>query len=278
MGGVMKIAVLIASRGRPFRLGVALQRIFDTADNPENITVSVWLDDDDKTPSLDVVRGFMGGRVTVTVGSRPQSLGEAHNALSTKVDADLYCVLADDVYPQSRGWDSMLVSAHAQHNQPVYCWLHRSEDPAYPILTKKWVQAAGGVFTADLFPFWFDDFWLAEIVEIATGEPIACLTGLKLTGDKGTGTPRMRDLAYWYSVFHKTRPLRVEEAKNIYRNLNGYEMPDRSEIVASLAEKDAWREEMAPKWQEAYSTAKGEPDAGYVKAKEKSTDVVKRIS
>lgn len=273
----MKISVLIASRERPFRLGIALQRIFDTADNPENITVSVWLDDDDKTPSLDVVRGFMGGRVAAMVGPRPQSLGEAHNELSSMVDADMYCVMADDVYPQSKGWDSLLVAAHEKYNQPVYCWQHRSDDPAYPILTKKWVRAAGGIFTADLFPFWFDDFWLAEVVEIATGEPIACLTGLKITGDKGTGTPRMRDLAYWYGVFHKTRPLRVQEASRIHQRMFGTEMPDRSEIIEDLAKKDAWREGMAPMWERKYSTATGEPDAGYVKAKEKSADVVSRI-
>jgi hypothetical protein len=274
----MKIAVLIASRGRPFRLHVALQRLFDTADSPEDIAAAVWLDDDDMTPSLDVVRGFMGGRVVANVGQRPDALGDAHNALSAMVDADLYCVLADDVYPELRGWDSLLKSAHAIHNQPVYCWKHRSDDPAYPILTREWVNAAGGIFTAGLFPFWFDDFWLAEVVEIATGQPIACLTGLKLTGDKGTGTPRMRDLAYWYSVFHKTRVLRLEEAGRIHRALCGADLPDRSCVIADMAKKDAWREEMAPMWQEAYSTAVGDPDAGYIKAMEKSTYVVNGFS
>jgi hypothetical protein len=273
----MKIAVLIASRGRPFRLHVALQRLFDTADSPEDIAAAVWLDDDDMTPSLDVVRGFMGGRVVANVGQRPDALGDAHNALSAMVDADMYCVLADDVYPELRGWDSLLKSAHAVHNQPVYCWTHRSEDPAYPILTREWVEAAGGVFTAGRFPFWFDDFWLAEVVEIATGHPIACLTGLKLTGDKGTGTPRMRELRHWYSVFHKTRCLRVEEARRIHEHLYGREMPDRSGIIAGMSEKDEWRESMADHWQEIYSTAVGDPDAAYLTARKKSTDVVKSI-
>ncbi len=270
----MKIAVLIASRNRPTRLGIALQRIAATADNPDNIHIGVWLDDDDPSNSVDIVNAFTRCRVTLINGPRPQSLGEAHNALARSIQADLYMVLADDVYPANRGWDTLLCATHAKLGQPVYCWKHRSNDPAYPILIKQWVDAAGGIFTADLFPYWFDDFWLAEVAELVMGEPILCITPLALTGDKGSGTPRMRELRWWYGVFHITRSMRITEAAAIYERLSGGKpMPDRADIVADMARQDGMRDANADRWETEYSTSTGEPDAGYIAARKKAETV-----
>lgn len=269
----MKIAVLIASRNRPMRLGIALRRLAATADNPDDIHVAVWLDDDDQSNSADVVNAFTGCRVTLIQGPRPSSLGEAHNALARAIQADFYTVLADDVYPAERGWDNRLRLIHEQYAEPIYCWKHRSSDPAYPILTKRWLDAAGGVFTADLFPYWFDDFWLGEVAEIAMGKPMLCLNPLKLTGDKGTGTPRMRELRWWYGVFHSTRFLRIAEAKAIHRALYQTDMPDRSAVIADMAKSDVRRDESADRWESEYSTATGEPDAGYLAARAKAETI-----
>lgn len=266
----MKIAILIASRNRPMRLGIALQRIAATADNLDNIHIGVWLDDDDTSGSVDVVNAFTRCRVTLINGPRPQALGEAHNALARAIQADMYCVMADDVYPANKGWDTLLCASHDRINQPVYCWKHRSNDPAYPILTKQWVDAAGGIFTADLFPYWFDDFWLAEVAEMVVGEPILCITPLALTGDKGSGTPRMRELRWWYGVFHSTRFLRIAEASAIHRALYRKDMPDRSDLIADMASQDGMRDSNADRWETEYSTATGEPDAGYLAARAKA--------
>lgn len=269
MGG-MKIALLIASRSRPFRLGIALQRIAATADNLDNIHIGVWLDDDDPTNSADVVNAFSACRVTLLQGPRPRALGEAHNALAQAIQADIYSVMADDVYPSNRGWDTLLRACHERLDQPIYCWSHRSSDPAYPIVTKRWLDAAGGVFTADLFPYWFDDFWLGEVAELVLGQPMICLSPLKLTGDKGTGTPRMRELRWWYQVFHAARSMRVAEAARIHKSLYGTEMPNRSAVIEDMARGDEMREENADRWETEYSTAEGEPDAGYLAARAKA--------
>jgi hypothetical protein len=266
----MKIGVLIASRNRPMRLGIALQRIAATAVNLDDVHVAVWLDDDDPSQSQDVVNAFTGCRVTLMFGPRPQSLGSVFNVLCKAVHADLYTVLADDVYPAQRGWDEVMRRLHAQFRQPVYCWRHRCADPAYPILSREWINAAGGIFTADLFPYWFDDIWLAEVVEMVTGETVACVEPLKLTGDKGTGTPRMRDLRWWYRVFHSTRPIRLKQAEAIHAALYGSPLPDRSSIVASMQAEDDRRESSADRWETEYSTATGEPDAAYIAAKVKA--------
>lgn len=276
---MQSIAVLLASRGRPVRLSIALTRIFQTATRPERIKVAVWLDDDDPTVNMAGLSHWPN--VRVVIGKRPRALGDVHDYMSNLVDADLYTVLADDVYPVENGWDEELIRNHEHYRRPVYCWVHRnSSDPAYPILTREWVKAAGGIFTSGLFPFWFDDFWLAEVAELVMGEPVYMIDGLKLTGDKMTGTPRMRDLPFWYRVFHRTRPMRIAEAEAIHAKI--FDRPlraelERADLLADFAEGDARREASAVGWEEKYSTATGEPDAGYVAAKQYAESLLARL-
>lgn len=260
---MVDIAVLIASRGRPFRLQIALSRILNTAAHPGRVKIGVWCDDDDPQTAI-AASDF--DEALIMSGPRPASLGEAQNALAAIMDADVYTVLADDVYPATIGWDLVIDQMMASGNMPpVMAWNHGADDPAYPILTKEWVLASGGIFTARRFPFWFDDFWLAEVAELVTGQPVTYPVNMRLTGDKGK-TPRMRDLPFWYRYFHATRPLRIAEAHAIHKELYDSELPDRSAIIASLSEGDAFREASAKDWQTKYSSASGEPDKAYVAA------------
>jgi len=264
---MVDIAILIASRGRPFRLQIAIHRILKTAANPDRIKIGIWSDDDDPETAI-AASAF--DNVLLMVGPRPRALSEAQNSLAGIMEADIYTVLADDVYPATIGWD-LVIDRLAQTGHPVWAWNHGADDPAYPIMTRQWFEAAGGIFTARRFPFWFDDFWLAEVAEMVTGEPVSYPVNMRLTGDKGK-TPRMRDLPFWYRYFHATRPLRVAEAHAIHKMMTGEEMPDRSAIIASLAAGDAIREAKAGGWQDKYSSATGEPDPAYVLAKQAAED------
>ena len=103
-------SVLIPSRGRPERLIKAIDSVFATADDPEQIEVSLRFDDDDQV-SLDRMAEFRSYNIWVYIGPRKNgyySLDEFYTHMAEQTDADWVWLMNDDAVIEGDGWDTQL--------------------------------------------------------------------------------------------------------------------------------------------------------------------------
>lgn len=226
----MKLNVLIPSRGRPYQLAAALYSLFLNASEAHDITFCVALDNDDKETEtcLKALRPKMP--LFVRIGPRPETLGSVANDLALHWPADAYAVFADDLICSTYGWDAKVAAAFEKTPHGVFWWKPARGVPTFvPIVTEKWRQAAGRVFT-DHFPFWYDDLWLHELWLMATGDyPIELEIDVV---DKPRATIRMRELRFWHDFYTFMRSERIQEAARIATALGLTPQPVFSELLA----------------------------------------------
>lgn len=217
----MKISVIIPSRGRHFRLWVAVGGLQELQSGKHDVTYVIGVDEDDADTinTCEVMK--MGGHVAYGVFKRTGSLGAMDNALALKVPADVYCVLGDDLQIVTRDWDDIIAKAWEAKPDGMWWWSSKMEPaPLAPIISHKWFEASGRLFT-DYFPFWWDDLWLLEVwILAAEGPPLFIDAFMK---DRSIHTHRMRDLRFWSDFYHSRRPERVADAKRIAAAL-GWEL------------------------------------------------------
>lgn len=225
----MIISVLIPSRGRPLLLQDAITSLACRESGRHKIAYIVGCDDDD--PATIAMAQSMG--IRAHVAPRAPSLGGVVNALSLAAPADVYCSLYDDIVCLTPGWDARIAAAWKARRDGVWWW-RNSAEATYAIVSEKWRQAAGRMFTP-YFPFWWDDVWLIQVWKWAYGgEPL--VLGCELD-DQSTGTTRMRDLKFWTDFFWSRSGERIAEAKKIAANL-GWPEPTfdkRFSIVSNQA-------------------------------------------
>lgn len=210
----MKISVIIPSRGRAFRLWVAIGALQELASGKHQITYVIGCDEDDtETQNVCSLMRETDGETAYGVFKRMGSLGEMDNILARQVPADVYCVLGDDLQITTRDWDDIIAKAWEQKPDGVWWWSSKGEISALaPIISHKWFEAAGRLFT-DYFPFWWDDLWLLEVWLLAAEAPPIFIDAYMR--DRSIKTHRMRDLKFWSDFYQSRKPERVADAKRI---------------------------------------------------------------
>ena len=210
----MRIAVLLLSRGRPAGLVAAIQSLHATASGERPVHYVVCGDDDD--PTMEQAQDLLSHvPVTWSINPRPDALGRAWNLGAQALEGwDLALFTGDDTVPCAWHWDSRMAESAARSNG-AYAWTE-ANDPdncTYWVTTRRWHEAVGRA-CPELFPYWFNDTWVAEQHLFAFEAPIPVDRGLIMGGQRGT-TREMREVSFWFRVFAATRPQRIAEAARI---------------------------------------------------------------
>lgn len=194
----MRISVLIPSRGRPIGLHAAVKSLHDKASGEHEVRYVIGCDADDPE-TIDLALGMWrdGLPVVPHIAARQPSLGGLVNLLAAKCPADVYCSLADDVEILTEGWDRVIAAEWTFDPSGVWWWCSTGEAD-YAIVSEKWRAAAGRIFT-EIFPYWHDDGWLAQLQRYVTGR-IGERINILLK-DKARTTHRLHDLREWQDFF-----------------------------------------------------------------------------
>lgn len=227
----MKISVIMPTRGRAMQMVGVLNSLRSQESGKNEVTYGIGCDVDDHVTigTCEILQPRMPIRWHVT--ERQPSLGARVNQLAELMPADVYCSIADDVLCMTPGWDEKIAEAFAAKDDGVWWWrMHYKEYALYAIVSEKWRQAAGKIFT-DYFPYWYDDIWLLELWVLASEAPFLYVDAQ--LADCPKATHRMRDMAFWHDFWHFMRPERVKKAREIAKNL-GWPEPKTADILATV--------------------------------------------
>lgn len=264
----MKISILIPSRGNPKGLIAVIGALKELSSRKHEIDFWVTLDSDDTVTKKDELKPFFDlFDVHLIISERSQSMGAMMNNMARQVPkTDCYIPMSDRMMCLTPGWDDIIGTALQKRDDCVYWWDNEG-GTVFAILPARWYKAAGQIFT-EYFPFWFDDTWLAELNILVHGLPHIPLP-VKCYMQRSTRTKRCRELSFWGEFFIQSRPERMEHAMRIAAALD---VPMKYDLaVSNLFERfdEHWRSNC--KQMEASFFDPSEPDASYLKAKEKVT-------
>ena len=218
------------------RLATALtsMRYLESGENRVHYYV-VYDDDDDETHEFCKKLKNENFPLGLRRGPRFETMGGVVNDVANFAQADVYLVINDDTLCMSLHWDKIIAEACEKTPYGVFWWKNALPvETLFPIVTEKWRQAAGGIFT-DHYPYWFDDLCLIELWMMATDQESIFLDCMLI--DMPVHTHRMRDLRFWQQVYNKTRPMRVEKAVEIAEKL-GLPKPKMLHTFAKMIDKE----------------------------------------
>lgn len=260
----MKLLVIMASRGNPHGLTATISSLMGLAGGKHDIVIKVGIDDDDAdslayTPTIQIVYPNVQ---FVIVGRKP-TLGAVLNDLARNEDADAYIPLTDRMVILTPLWDEIVANA-SMHFYNHVLWWTAEQGTIMPILTRKWYEASGQVFT-EYFPFWFDDTWLAEVNGFVNGNAGYAIPA-SIWRRPGGSTKRCHDMRFWMDFFISKRQERIETAKKIGKALHLPEIYDGiHEMIKQMQGRDNF---WATDWQrlEKEFGDPSEPDFSYHEA------------
>lgn len=259
----MRIAVLLLSRGRPAGLVAAIQSLHATASGALPVEYVVCGDDDD--PTMAEARAVLGSLpVTWSINPRPDALGRAWNLGALAAGGwDIALFTGDDTVPVTWHWD-MVMADRAPRSDGAFAWTE-ANDPdncTYWVTTRAWHDAVGRA-CPEIFPYWFNDTWVAEQHLFAFGRPIPVDRELVMGGRRGT-TREMREVAFWFQVFAATRPQRIAEAARIARAV-GRTAPDPAPMLAWCATWDEAQHASVPRYNAIFAADTVPPTPRYLR-------------
>ncbi len=252
-------------------LSAALTSLDRLASGKHDITYAIATDLDDPHTQSFCVEMQKEMHLAYKVGPRPRALGCLVNEMAELVAADLYFALCDDMLCLTPDWDDIAAKAALQTPHGVFFWqsalVHKGHDALWPIVTHKWLKAAGCIYT-DHYPFWYDDLALVEQYALATGETIKRLPITAL--DKPGNTHRMRELPFWNDFFLFTRQWRIQRGKEIAAGL-GFMIPTIGAELVKLLDTEWCKPPREYLEQiERNQGDKSPPDENYIAAKQRA--------
>lgn len=270
--------VITPSRGRVFGLSAVLSTLRYLESGKHQVRYCVISDDDDPA-TAEWCSAAKHIPITNRVGPRQTTMGGAINEVAEYFSdhADAYTVINDDILCMSANWDDTIAKAVEATPHGVFWWgcdESMEQDALYPIVTEKWRQAAGGVFT-DYFPFWYDDLCLAELW-LMTTDAEAIRLDCKII-DRPVMTTRMREVKFWQQVYTQTRVLRVQQAYQVAERL-GLPKPQGAVHVGKLMTSHL--KSVPDEKLDAIEKNQGEtapPDAAYLEARARAEELLATI-
>jgi hypothetical protein len=226
-------SVCIASRGRPNALIAVIVGMWRLRSGKNDIRFVAGLDDDESASHQAVLSVASDGiPVVASVAPRPASLGAVNNRLISEQKADAYIVTTDRAFILTPSWDEQIRRDMDAHPGRVL-WLSSPQDPdpTHPVLPHDYIRTVGQ-WSPEIFPFWFDDTWNAEIDYLAHGDIIKI--PVHFAGERGK-TTNARDIAFWCRVFDALRPRRVKLARELC-NIGPKELTERIGYLDALAQ------------------------------------------
>ena len=230
-----KFNVLINSRGHPEGLITTCMYLANTANELHNVKFSIRADIDDLDTILAVQRLMNYMDISLTYGPRPMSMGAEHNRMAANNPASVaYLIMNDSIFPcpilksektdenptaevSMAAWDvtmEEILERFVDNRTSIFCWhLPQGRTGDYPIIPKRWYDAAGQIFP-EYYPFWFDDQWLMAVHCMVHGTTFSRIESLMVHAPKKF-VQRMRDNMVWCEHFQSLEHERVEQAMKI---------------------------------------------------------------
>lgn len=232
MGAKMKVAVCIASRGRPDLCRKTAETLLSGAMLPDTV-IAVALDADDP----ELANYALAARCIVSIADREDSLGAKWNRAYRAGDGDLSLIWADDTVMPDKGWDAALATAAAtlpdQCGAVLFGQIDGVLQPGIAI-TRAFADAMG-FFAQPYTPFWWVDTWILTQATMSGRAVQADVRTTLLTNLKGTSRG-VRDILFWAEFYDSLNPVRVAVAERIIKE--GSDSPDRK--AALLAALPQW--------------------------------------
>ena len=239
----MKLLIIMASRGNPGGLIAVITSAMYLASGKHEIKIKIALDEDDFSyeECMSFICGFYPN-VEFYKNRREPTLGAIINGLAKDEIADVYLPLTDRMLIQTVDWDDIIATA-SMHFYNALLWWNMPQSCIMPILTKKWYEASGQIFT-EYFPFWFDDTWLAEINCFVHGNSGHAIPAA-LYRKPGGKTKRFHDIQFWMEFFISQRANRKLHAEKIAEKLR-IPPADTANAIVNMKTRDGW---WAQNWQ-----------------------------
>lgn len=271
------ISVLIPERGRPEMLKRLVQSLIDTADGDQRYEILIAIDDDDPAWAANAVDSFewpTGHNLNILVGPRLITLGEKLNMLAKSANGDILWFIANDYVMETHGWPAKFREAVAKLPNQIGVPFPRDalhpDHAAFPILTRKMMDAVGFLFPP-WFPAWFVDTWWDQIGLLLGDRPQINVT---VKAPEGRGKSHgLKDVTFWATFFNALLPFRARDALGLAKLAHGEGAPGFAHVQEQLddrkrlcAHRTSHLEapEFAAIWE---ARAESEPAPGYDKAK-----------
>lgn len=273
----MKIAAIIATRGRPAKALGAIEALRLTSSGKHDLEVIVACDDDDPADTAGFFSAYSG--VTVDVAPRPPGVGHCWNRVAHKVQADLVIHLPDDGLVMTPRWDAIALDLFDQYPWPhpdlAIAALLDTNSPGQAtmfVFRPGWVRHCG--FLDTRFPFWFADTAIQELWTFITGTPLPFLP-ITVELPKGVFNPRLRDMGLWWALFAASRQDRLQLAAKVRAELNLPRPGNLPEIVDQHQMRDV---DAYPASEDIVRWMRGRkpPDAAYVDARTAALDYLRQ--
>lgn len=169
------LSLLCPSRQRPSSAVRLVESVERTTSLPHLLEILFYIDSDD--PTIEQYDEQLTGRshpldnvsVELVIGP-PMSVSKSWNELASRANGDVFLMANDDQVYVTPLWDVRLNQEIAKFPDDIYCiyfddgiW-SAGNHCAFPIVSKKWVDALG-YFTPGVFLFFYNDTWIFDIAK-----------------------------------------------------------------------------------------------------------------
>jgi hypothetical protein len=244
----VKIAAIIATRGRPHQAVGVIEsmRLLATGDNELEFIVACDEDDQDTRSfliSYDTECWDMRGGIEIDCRPRPSGVAACWNRCISLTDAEAIITLPDDGIFGTPRWDHCINWAWRNHD-----WVHPElkiaavrdlANPGQPtlfVVGRDWIKHCG--LFDERYPFWFSDTAIAETYSFITGQGMPMLP-IDFASCAFKFNPRLRDMRLWWAHYAKTRYERLDLAEQVCEQLGMTNPRNLTAIVAGWQARDA---------------------------------------
>jgi hypothetical protein len=165
----MKISLLTPTRNRPHAMQRLWQSALETADQPENLEIVFYMDDDDvhavaQFEKMDADEPM--GRVMGILGKRIV-LSQMWNECQKVASGEVFMHCGDDIVFRSPHWDT-LVREHINSHPDKIVFVHGMDGiqneklGTHGFLHRNWVETLG-YFVPPYFSCDYNDTWLTDV-------------------------------------------------------------------------------------------------------------------
>lgn len=238
----MKIAAIIATRGRPHQAVGVIEGIRLMSSGEHEIRYIVACDDDCPADTAGFFSRYGDPSITIECGPRPAGVAACWNRCVCLTDADAIVTLPDDGLICTPLWDKGVNQIFRNHS-----WVHPDlkigalndlANPGQPtlfVIGRAWLERFK--LFDERFPFWFSDTAIGEIYSFVTGQGMPILP-INFAHRPGHWNPRMREMEIWWALYSATRKERLAMATTAREDLGLPTPPNLPDIIAMWEKRD----------------------------------------
>ncbi len=221
----MKLAISLATRGRPDRLIEALKVSSSNWTNKDTV-LYVQLDEDDQTldQTLSLLRDIpsvLDNIIIPNVAPREDTVAAKWNRI-TDIPADVYAYHADDDPYTTLGYDQKILDAAARFPDGIGAVFGHLANMSFSCTyAAKYVQKLGFLLP-EYFPYWFCDHWTDDLAKMIGRISFA---NIRTDQSRPGVTLEMREPGWWATWFDAAYLMRRQQALSILNDPE-FECPD----------------------------------------------------